>query len=433
MGRKRPDLISAVPPLFPVTVIDLLTGEIVPSEVLSDALHQLTGFVRDESERLWEQHKSSLNDVLDGIKASSPAEVGRQAGLVVDLTGLPREVKAKSRIERLVRYQVITSAKSYYESDVSTKQEPSFAPYLNLGAVDAQMAILEQEDNQLTLKVKLWDRELALKFTVPDFILSRNITKFTLPTVKLMGEDWGFIFNAEEAKGNPVINQHYVAGIDLGRVEPYTMVIMHVSSRKRVAQFTASPRIRVILSKRDRLNQELGELRTKSETYAALQLDNSVLERERVLTRTKRNLLNRELTWLIAKEIDTHVSYYKPRYVAMENLSWINAKHGMSRWSHSKDQVAIHHKLTRQGIPTKKVSARNTSQECSKCSAQIKHIPGKRLIVCPSCVMVLDRDVNAAINIAYRPLAKRTKGSNCTAMAEVTVGSPQPEQLHYQT
>lgn len=433
MGRKRPDLISALPPLISHTVTDLVTGEIIPLETLNTILNQLTGFVRDESERLWNEHKGSLENTLKTVTASSPAEAGRQAGLAVDLDSLPREVKAKSRIERLVRYQVITSAKSYYESDVSTKQEPTFSPYLNLGAVDAQMAVIEQSENQLTLNIKLWDRELALNFTIPDFVVSRNIVKFTLPTIKPLGDDWVYVFNAEEKKGQSPVNEDYVAGIDLGRVEPYTLVVMHVPSRKRVAQFTASPRIRVILGKRDRLNQELWELKTKSETYKALSIDNTVLEAERVLTRTKRNLLNRELTWLIATEIDAHTAKFNPRYVAMEDLSWVNPKHGMSRWAHSKDQTAIHHKLTRRGIPTKRVSAKNTSQGCHKCSAQVKHITGKRLIVCSACVMVLDRDVNAAINISLRPLVKRTKGSNCTALAEVTVGSPQPEKIHYQT
>lgn len=420
---KRPDLTSALPPLFPEAVIDVMTGELVEQSEFDDSLAQLASFVQQESQRLWNENKKELKETLSKITATSPAEVGRQAKLHVNLERLPREVKVKSRIERLTRYQTITSAKSYFSSPIKTKQEPSFSPYLNLGAVDNSMASLVLFDGKIELTFKCWDKEFLLIFKVPEYVLARNIAKISLPTIQPFGESWGFIFSAKEIKTPATINPEYLIGVDLGRVEPYTLVVIHAKSGSRVAQYTASPRLRVLTAKRDRLNKELRYLYTKSKAHEALGFRKEALEQERILTRAKRNRLINKITWLIATEIHKVAVRFSPRFVAIEDLSWVNTTHGMSRWTHAKDQAAITHKLTRSGMVTKKVSPKNTSQECHKCGLQIAHNPSKRLVVCSGCSLTVDRDINAAINIAFRPLRKRSKGNNCTDNSEVIATS----------
>lgn len=429
MSKKKPDLMSALPPLSPESIVDLKTGELVEQTIFETALTQLAFFIQTESENLWNNHKSNLKETLSKITASSPAEVGRQAGLRVGLEQLSRDVKAKSRIERLVRYQTITSAKSYFASEVTTKQEPSFSPYLNLSAVDNQMASVTLSEDKIELVFKCWKNEYLLTFSVPEYVLSRNVAKITLPVIKPMGDSWGFIFTVEETKAQPSINSEYVMGIDLGRVEPYTLAVVHIGTGSRVAQYTASPRLRVLTAKRDRLNKELGYLYAKSKAYEGLGLYSEVLETERVLTRAKRNRILNKITWLIATEINTVAEKFSPRFVALEDLAWVNSKHGMSRWTHSKDQAAITHKLTRAGRITEKVSPKNTSQDCHKCGSQVIHKPGKRLVVCESCILTIDRDVNAAVNIALRPLRKRSKGNNCTDNSEVIVTTHSNKRL----
>lgn len=430
MSRKRPDLLSALPPLFPEHIIDAKTGELIEETQYHNTLTKLTNFVREQSELLWLEHKDSLEEELEKITATSPAEVGRQVGLVAELGKLPEDVKAKSRIERLIRYQTITSAKSYFNSDVETKEEPSFSPYLNLGAVDAQMGKIIINDNRIELSFKCWDREFLLFFKIPNYVLSRNLVKITLPIIKPFGNDWGFIFTAEEKSNTPVINDKYVMGVDLGRIEPYTLAVVNSKTGRMVAQYTASNQLRILVDKKNRLNQELGYLYNKSETYEKLKLPvKELLEKERVLTRVKRNRLTNKISWLIATEIDRVAQKFSPRYVALENLAWVNAQHGSSGWSHSKDQTAITHKLTRNGIPTKKVNPKNTSQNCHKCGNKITHHPGKRLIVCTNCTITIDRDTNAAINIAHRPLPKRSQGNNCTVITEVIVSNHSGKRL----
>jgi hypothetical protein len=423
-------LTSALPPLVPESVIDLGTGEVIEIKDFEKTLAQLVAFVQQESTRLWAENKATLKDKLETITAKSPAEVGRQAGMTIDLEMLPREVKAKSRIERLVRYQLVTSAKSYFESPVLTKQEPTFSSYLNLGAVDAQMVVLTQVDDKLELLFKCWEQEFLLTFSIPAYILERNVTKFTLPVVRPLGEGWGFLFTVQEQPQEPVIPTRYVMGVDLGRVEPYTLIVADSKTGKRVAQYTATPRLRVLLAKRDRLNIELGYMSVKANAHKQLGLpQKQVLQVERERTRSKRNRLLNKITWLIAVEIDKATARWSPQHVAMENLNWVNPKHGMSRWTHSKDQQAITHKLSRRGVRVMKVNARNTSQECHKCGEQVTHKPGKRLIVCSGCSLTCDRDINASMNITFRPLRKRSKGNSLTSTEDAMVNNHPMKRL----
>ena len=49
-----------------------------------------------------------------------------------------------------------------------------------------------------------------------------------------------------------------------------------------------------------------------------------------------------------------------------------------------------------------RVDPRGTSQECSGCHARVPKGLHVRVHACPHCGLVLDRDVNAAINVQRR-------------------------------
>ncbi len=48
------------------------------------------------------------------------------------------------------------------------------------------------------------------------------------------------------------------------------------------------------------------------------------------------------------------------------------------------------------------VNPRNTTKNCSKCGEHVKKTLSERIHECPSCGLVLDRDLNAALNILAR-------------------------------
>ncbi len=65
------------------------------------------------------------------------------------------------------------------------------------------------------------------------------------------------------------------------------------------------------------------------------------------------------------------------------------------------------------GIPVVAVSPNYTTQDCSGCGRRVKKSLSVRTHFCPSCGLILDRDLNAALNIlfaAYRTLGHRETG-----------------------
>jgi transposase len=99
----------------------------------------------------------------------------------------------------------------------------------------------------------------------------------------------------------------------------------------------------------------------------------------------------------------------------IENLKWATgAKYG-SKWTHGSTGEKIEHSAARAGIRVKRVSARNTSQTCHACGKPVTHNTLIRVATCTTCRSRLDRDVNAALNIA--------KNKGASVPLEGTIGS----------
>ena len=69
----------------------------------------------------------------------------------------------------------------------------------------------------------------------------------------------------------------------------------------------------------------------------------------------------------------------------------------MNSWTFREVQRQIEYKAGWEGIPITYVSPRHTSRNCSKCGTS-QRFEG-RMVICPSCGKVEDRDVNASRNI----------------------------------
>lgn len=64
-----------------------------------------------------------------------------------------------------------------------------------------------------------------------------------------------------------------------------------------------------------------------------------------------------------------------------------------------KFSVYLTYKAARNGKVLLKVNPKNTSQKCSNCGEIVKKSLAVRVHKCPYCGLVLDRDINAAVNI----------------------------------
>lgn len=393
MARKP--VVSALPALKPTRIANTATGEIITWEsFLAASLAPLTEWVHTETQRLYDQNPSRVQKVAAGLKFS-PAEHARKNGFAIDSDSLPRAAKVKSRINKLVGYKLMSEVAAYARNSDPRKKEPRFSRTLNLGAVDRSMAILEREEggNTLILTWKCWESEYELTFAIPHYTLQRDITKFSLPLVSLRG----FIFTVQESPSAAIGKN--VAGVDLGRVEPFTMAVLG-DRGNMLAELRARPQTRATNNKRERILAEVASTRKKANAYDALGLDDSVLRQEVRRMRNKSARMGLSLKNEIAADIVRKSARHDVSLLLIEGLRWAAGSKYGSKWNHGDVSNKIEHTAARYGIKTKRVSARNTSQNCHGCSAKIVHRTKNRTVWCKECKTILDRDVNAALNVA---------------------------------
>lgn len=419
-------LISSLTPLRPINVTNLSTGEVSNIDELDEQLLNLLEYVRNNVKNYYSNpaNKEKLhNDILTSPPMFSPAEWARQRGYLLDDLPEP-EVKARSRIQKLYQHKLITEVSSYVLNSNLRKQVPSFGLKINLGAVDSQMATLSVIDDVLTLRLKAWHYDYLIDFNIPHYINNRNILKWSLPTIEVVKGYPVFVFSIQEKSRNRGSQFSQIAGLDLGRNEPYTMSITNLKG-SRIAHYTTSGRLRQLNNKRERLLTEKSQILKKSDHYAKLGIDNTILKLEATRTGGKASKLAQVIAQQISAEITRKLTKHNLNTLAVENLSWVHgAKYG-SKWNHSQIQQKLEHSLAREGIQMKKVNPKNTSQTCHKCGARITHNTKKRTIHCNDCKIVLDRDINPSLNITKKlikpsaPAPKSKNGNNYSHQRQI--------------
>lgn len=413
-------LISALPKLTPMSIWNTKTGESVTPKDFYKDVASLIAFVRDNVQLTYDGDQERVEEIARSLTGSANSYGRKHYSSMYK--NLPREILAKSRINDLFAHKLMSEVASYVRNPNPRKQPPSFPLSINLGASNAQMVTMSVQGNVIGLRWKCWKHEYLIEFRIPKYILSRDIQKWCLPTVNLTKDGTPvFIFSIKE---NPKQRDRgvLVTGIDLGLRVPYTMVILN-QEEQRVVHYTSSPRLTALSYKRRRLLAERSHLLHKIDHYHELGLESNILRREADYKRSKIARLGRALAQQSAAEITRKLKKHDTNIVNLENLKWVTgAKYG-GRWNHSRQQEAIEHSLAREGIRVKKINPKNTSQECSQCGERIVHQPGKRLVVCPSCSLVLDRDLNAAINIAkkksYPTQVNWVSGGDCSPLGQV--------------
>lgn len=414
-------LVTALSPLKPFRVTDVNTGEILNSHTTNATLGSLIDYCREQAISLYEQNEQKvLADVLD--YRSNANAFGRGRGYVSGYKSLSRDILAKSRINELVLFKLISETASFAKNPNPRKQAHSFNKTINLGSVDKQMASLayHPEEKVLTLLFKCWDKELLLEFNIPPYILKYDIKKWSLPVIRKQGDEYVFLFTIQENIPTRPTGKHK-AGLDLGIVEPYIIAVTNEKGG-RVAHYTASPFVKKLSRKRDRLLSEKKFLNQKIKAYVSLGLDADTLEKHKSLVSQKSARLGKNISQHLGSEIAKKLHKHYLNTLNVENLTWVSgtkdSKIGSSRWSHSSHQEKISHALLRVGISVKKVSPRNSSRSCHKCGTTLMN--RARSVYCTKCKVLLDRDYNAAMNIAT------LKHLNCPPINNITGNNSSP-------
>ena len=160
-------------------------------------------------------------------------------------------------------------------------------------------------------------------------------------------------------------------------------------------------------------------LRDRQERMSAL--DEAQLHRE-AASRKKR-----ELAILAAQEIADLSHMWGNTVVAVEDLGWVANTMQNGRWNRGELVQRLTHYVTQNGGWVVAVNPANTSQQCHKCGARVSH-PMHEVSVCAEHG-TMDRDVNAAANIAARAAprvekARKTRAKNRKLRPQAALKTP---------
>ena len=401
-----------------------LDGELLDSAPILTAL---ASEVRDISAyaTFVVRNDAELGGELAIVVATAPAEAGRQAGVPMPdflVTGK----SGRSRKEKLVQHNVVTAYRSYQERVKAANGEsskyvsqgwkrtanpaaPSYGEdYVNLGAVDRNYALIENDpfaDGEIILRMVIQGEWYRLIFDFDNERFTEG--KVTLPVIKVQYNRPVFIFTV--VTDNPVVqfSGDYTIGVDVGINNYATVVARDTKSGRIVCETTLSQRVHSLWNSVRASERQVRRLREKAKRLLGdRQARISALD-EAQFHREAASRKKRELAILAAQEITNLSHTFDNAVVAVEDLGWVRNTMQNGRWNRGELVKWLTHYVSQNGGWVVAVNPANTSQRCYKCGAKVSH-PTHKLSVCPAHG-VMDRDVNAAANIAARAVPRVAK------------------------
>jgi len=332
----------------------------------------------------------------------------------------------RSRKERLMQYNVVTSYRSWQERIKAVNGEsskyvsqgwkrtangaaPSYGgDYVNLGTVDKQYAAIENDpftSGEIVLRMVIQGRWYRLVFDFDNTRFTEG--KVALPLIRVQDGQPVFVFTV--VTDNPVVqfSGDWVIGVDVGINDYATVVVRSAATGRVVYETTLSQRVHSLWNSVRASERQVRALRRKagrllSQRQARMSaLDEAQFHRE-AASRKKH-----ELAILAAQEIAALSHQWGNAVVAVEDLSWVANTMQNGRWNRGEFTQWLAHYVSQNGGWVVAVSAANTSQRCHVCGQRVTH-PIHKLSVCAEHG-TMDRDVNAAANIAARAVPRVAK------------------------
>lgn len=442
--------------MHPTHVMDL-NGVLLDSDpILSQLVTEVQGISAYAT--FIARNDAELEDGLARATAVQAATAGRQAGITMpeflaadkkdkngellkDEHGEPVKSKTgRSRKEWLVRHNAVTAFRSWQErikavSGESSKHvsqgwkrtmdatPPSYGEdFINLGITDQQYAVIENDpfvDGEIVLKMVIQGKWYRLIFPFDNTRFPEG--KVTLPVIKVEDNQPVFIFTV--ATDNPVVqfSGDYVIGVDVGINDYASVAVINSSTGKIVYSTTLSQRVHSLWNSVRASEQQVRTLRKKAKPILYDRPARRAALEEAQLHREAASRKKRELAILAAQEIAYLSHFFDNAVVAVEDLSWVRNTMQNGRWNRGAFMQWLTHYVEQNGGWVVSVNAANTSQVCHKCDSKVTH-PRHELSVCKEHGE-MDRDVNAAANIAARAVpkvdkAREKRGNNSNLLKE---------------
>ena len=300
--------------------------------------------------------------------------------------------------------------------------------YVNLGAVDDHYARIENDpfaDGEIVLKMVIQGQWYRLIFDFDNKRFTEG--RVTLPVIKVEGGQPVFIFTV--VTDNPVVqfSGDYVVGVDVGINNYATVVVRDVKTGRIVYETTISRRVHSLWNSVRASERQVHALRRKAAMLLCDRQARMAALDEAQFHREAASRKKRELAILSAQEI-AYLSYvWGNAVVAVEDLSWIMNTMQNGRWNRGALIKWLTHYVSQNGGWVVAVNPANTSQQCHMCGAKVSH-PTRKLSVCHEHG-VMDRDVNAAANIAARAVprvvkARATRAKNKKLRSQTPLRTP---------
>ena len=427
----------------PLHVLDL-NGELLNA---TDVMAELTTEVRGISAYATYvvRNDMKLGSELANVSVVQPAVAGRRAGVTMP-EFLSSGKTGRSRKEWLLRHRVVTEYRSWQErinavEGVSSKyvsqgwkrtmksSAPAYGEeYVNLGAVDKQYAVIENNptiDGEIILKMVIRGAWYRLVFSFDKARFPEG--KVTLPLIRVQGGAPVFIFTV--VTDTPVVqfSGDYVLGVDVGINNYATVVVRNTKTGRIVHETTLSQRVHSLCNSVRASERQVKQLRKKARSLLYDRQGKMAALDEAQFHREAASRKKRELAILAAQEIAYLSHFYDNAVVAVEDLSWISNTMQNGRWNRGAFTQWLTHYVMQNGGWVISVNSANTSQVCNLCGSKVTH-PVHEISICPTHG-VLDRDVNAAANIAARAVSKvekarKTRAKNRELQPQGTLKTP---------
>lgn len=435
----------------PTHILDL-NGELLDSvSVMSQLATEVRGISAYATYVV--RNDVALGERLALAGAVQPAVAGRRAGVAMPeflVTGK----SGRSRKEALIQHNVVTSYRSWEERIAAANGEsdkyvsqgwkrtvdtssPAYGEdYINLGAVNKQYAEIENnpfKDGEIVLKLVIQGVWYRLIFPFDNARFTEG--KVTLPLIKVQDGAPVFIFTI--VTDNPIIqfSGDYIIGVDVG-INDYAAVVVRNSATGRIVhQTTLSQRVHSLWNSVRASEKQVKQLNKKADKLLYQRQAHMSAVDEGQLHREAASRKKRELAIVAAQEIAYLSHSYDNAAVAVEDLGWIRNTMQNGRWNRGTFTQWLTHYVTQNGGWVVAVNSANTSQLCHVCNEKVTH-PVHKVSICPEHG-AMDRDVNAAANIAARAVPKvekarktRAKNRNLQSQAQRKT-PPARETLKY--
>ena len=372
-----------------------------------------------------------LGDELERVAVAQPTTAGRRAGVTMP-DFLVSGKSGRSRKEMLVQHRVVTEFRSWQERDKAANGESSkyvsqgwkrtvdaSAPgygedYVNLGAVDKCYAAIENNpflDGEIVLKMVIQGAWYRLIFDFDNDRFTEG--KVALPLIKVQDGQPVFIFTVVTDNHVVQFSGDYVIGVDVGINNYATVVVRDTKTGRIVYETTLSQRVHSLWNSVLASEVQVRSLRRKAALLLCDRQARMAALDEARFHREAASRKKRELAILAAQEIADLSHTWCNAVVAVEDLSWVANTMQNGRWNRGAFVRWLAHYVSQNGGWVVAVNPAHTSQRCHVCGAKVSH-PTHEVSVCPTHG-AMDRDVNAAFNIAARAVPRVAKARTTRA------------------